>query len=262
MWQTVGSDDEEAGGAEGKANSSSSSSSSSDDEEERKKKKKKQKKEHKHKKAKKHKKDKKKKHKKEKKHKHKKEARKALLGAVDQNEYGKYGVIKLEHFYKKAREFEAWLAEVKQIPDMAGMSKHDQHEHFKEFMEDYNTATHRHPKYYDYEKWEMDEYRRKQRAAARQADEVPTEFNDEEALRRERKRRAELEQRQEFQAMMRDFKLSKEKRAEHQQYQLWQAEMEAAYKRGDSATVERLKAKLDPETFKRMTRKELEDDGS
>jgi hypothetical protein len=38
--------------------------------------------------------------------------------------------------------------------------------YFKDFMEDYNTATMPHEKYYNYERWEMEEYRRKQQAAS------------------------------------------------------------------------------------------------
>ena len=35
--------------------------------------------------------------------------------------------------------------------------------HFKSFIEDYNTATMPHDKFYNYEAWEMAEYERKKR---------------------------------------------------------------------------------------------------
>ena len=34
--------------------------------------------------------------------------------------------------------------------------------YFKDFIEDYNTATMPHEKYYNYEAWEMNEYRKEQ----------------------------------------------------------------------------------------------------
>jgi hypothetical protein len=51
--------------------------------------------------------------------------------------------------------------------------------YFKDYMEDYNTATMPHKKYYDLEKWEMAEYAKKQRAAMKNADRRQG-FNDEE----------------------------------------------------------------------------------
>lgn len=36
-------------------------------------------------------------------------------------------------------------------------------QHFKSFIEDYNTATMPHEKYYNYERWEMMEYERRRR---------------------------------------------------------------------------------------------------
>ena len=40
-------------------------------------------------------------------------------------------------------------------------------QHFKQFMEDYNTATMPHVKFYYYERWEMAEYERKARLLMR-----------------------------------------------------------------------------------------------
>ena len=65
---------------------------------------------------------KKKKHKKERKSKQKKKEKekpntKASL-AVDQNEYGKFGVIREDNFFQKQREFEAYMSEVKGMPGL------------------------------------------------------------------------------------------------------------------------------------------------
>ncbi len=94
----------------------------------------------------------KKKHKKEKKSKkkHKKEKSKHKdksysTKAVNQNEYGKFGIIKEEHYYQKQREFEVYMSEVKKV-DIGTLSKRDQLMWFKSYVEDYNTATMPHEK--------------------------------------------------------------------------------------------------------------------
>ena len=46
-------------------------------------------------------------------------------------------------------------------------------------MEDYNTATMPHRKYYEYEKWEVEDYEKRQRRDAKRKGRVQTEFNDE-----------------------------------------------------------------------------------
>ena len=51
--------------------------------------------------------------------------------------------------------------------------------YFREFMEDYNTATMPHRKYYEYEKWEVEDYEKRQRRDAKRKGRVQTEFNDE-----------------------------------------------------------------------------------
>ncbi|KAI8975650.1 hypothetical protein BDF20DRAFT_822378, partial [Mycotypha africana] len=50
-------------------------------------------------------------------------------------------------------EFQAWLIEVKNA-DVETLSNNKRKELFNDFMEDYNTATMPHEKYYDLEKWE------------------------------------------------------------------------------------------------------------
>ena len=64
-------------------------------------------------------------------------------------------------FHAKQQSFEVWMREVKQVSNFNG-PKWEAMEMFKEYMEDYNTATMSHEKYYDVEKWEMTEARRKQ----------------------------------------------------------------------------------------------------
>ncbi|KAI8812263.1 hypothetical protein BJ742DRAFT_673880 [Cladochytrium replicatum] len=55
--------------------------------------------------------------------------------------------------YKKDGEFRQWLVEIKHIsPEM--LNTRQTKEYFSEYVEDYNTATLPHEKYYDIDKWD------------------------------------------------------------------------------------------------------------
>merc|ERR1740139_295704 len=95
-------------------------------------------------------------------------------------------------------------------------------EYFKEFCEDFNTATMPHLKYYNYDKWEMDEYRRKQAELGS----MPASAQSDEVRHREAKR-AEEE------------KLQRQELTRH--------ELGLAYKTGDSEKRKKLQKKLEPE---------------
>merc|ERR1740130_1127238 len=79
--------------------------------------------------------------------------------------FGKYGLIKLADLPQKQRSFEIWMEEVKKLGGFNG-PKWEVQNYFKEYAEDYNTATMPHIKYYDYDKWEMEEYNKTKAAAA------------------------------------------------------------------------------------------------
>ena len=49
------------------------------------------------------------------------------------------------------------MEEVKGVPSFSG-PKWELQEYYKEYMEDFNTATLPHIKYYNYDKWETEEY--------------------------------------------------------------------------------------------------------
>jgi hypothetical protein len=87
------------------------------------------------------------------------------------------------------QEFDAWMVEVKKIsPDAIG--KLDAKKFFVEYMEDYNTATLPHPKYYNMDAWlEQERARAAKKEAkkhAREHESAPPAINllaDEERLR-------------------------------------------------------------------------------
>merc|ERR1711865_909125 len=80
----------------------------------------------------------------------------------DQPVFGQYGLIKLSDLPQKQRSFEIWMENVKGLGGFNG-PKWEMHNYFKEYAEDYNTATLPHIKYYDYDKWEMEEYQKRKR---------------------------------------------------------------------------------------------------
>jgi len=160
------SDDEEeekkaAGKDEDSGSSSDSSSESSSEKKKKKKDKKKDKKKKKEKKGKKEKKEKKKKSdKKGKKKKDKKKKKKkhdglteAMRGSVS-NQFGKYGIIKQEDYFAKKPEFMLWAQEVRKVnTDILGQMQLK--DLFKEYVEDYNTATMPSKKYYNIQVFEQ-----------------------------------------------------------------------------------------------------------
>ena len=77
---------------------------------------------------------------------------------------GKYGIIREQDFFSKQREFEAYMNEIKNQPGIMGQGRVEVMKAFKDFMEDYNTATMPNEKFYNYEKWETMDYQRKKMA--------------------------------------------------------------------------------------------------
>jgi len=169
---------------------SSESSSSSDDERQHKKAKSSKKKDKKKDSKKKKKKDSKKKKKKKKKDKKKSKPdaderiRQSKTGSST-GIFGMYGVIGQSDKYSKETEFHTYLREVKkEEPTM--MSRRDEDEFYKDFCEDYNTATMPSEKYYDMRKWEVQQRAKAEKQRKKMADDpnnVRTVFDDEEARR-------------------------------------------------------------------------------
>ncbi|KAG2229008.1 hypothetical protein INT48_008681 [Thamnidium elegans] len=130
-----------------------------------------------------------KKHKKDKKHKKsKKKSKKSNLSSVG-DQWGKYGIIHEADIFSKEAEFQAWLIEVKNA-NVEILNNIKRKEMFVDFMEDYNTATMPHEKFYDLHKWD------KRQEALRMGEKpVPTgdffDFrNDEEKLKMQHRQAA------------------------------------------------------------------------
>ncbi|TDL16430.1 hypothetical protein BD410DRAFT_755452 [Rickenella mellea] len=82
----------------------------------------------------------------------KKDKKKKKKGAVT-GQWGLHGIIGETDIYNKEAEFRTWLVEERKI-NPETMSKDLNKKEFARFMEDYNTATLPHEKYYDMSKYE------------------------------------------------------------------------------------------------------------
>lgn len=115
--------------------------------------------------------------------------------------------------------------------------------YFDEYREDYNTATLPHVKYYDYDRWELEEYQKKQQAASTAAapGSILADAVDHEQRRQEQRRREQQTADAVLLASMDRDKISDMKRQKD-----LRAQMQLAYKTGDMETYEHIKQKLGP----------------
>jgi hypothetical protein len=163
--------------------------------------------------------------------------------------FGKYGIIHYPsdlHKESIRQSFDHWLAEIKAIPSFTG-PKHELLEYFKEYVEDFNTATLPHEKYYNYEKWEMEDYAKKKAEAAAKAsgENVASAHLDEMKHREEMAERAKRKKMEELQLVQ--HMMTKEKREEMKHQARLRHEMAVAYKTGDEETRRKLQKRLEPE---------------
>ncbi|KAL7277682.1 hypothetical protein ACG7TL_008613 [Trametes sanguinea] len=82
----------------------------------------------------------------------KKDKKKQKSMAVS-HQWGKYGLINESDLYNKEQEFRAWLVEERKI-NPETISKEQTKKEFAQFVEDYNTATLPHEKFYHMEEYE------------------------------------------------------------------------------------------------------------
>ncbi|KAK4510122.1 uncharacterized protein ATC70_006294 [Mucor velutinosus] len=129
-----------------------------------------------------------KKHRKDRKHKKSKKKSKSKSSSVG-DQWGKYGIIHEADLFTKEAEFQAWLIEVKHA-NVETLNNIKRKEMFNDFMEDYNTATMPHEKFYNLQQWE-----RRQEAIRMGEKPMPTgdffDFkNDEEKLKMQHRQAA------------------------------------------------------------------------
>ena len=191
-------------------------------------------------------------------------------GAVDQNSFGKYGIVRSGDFYKKEREFEFWLAEVKKMPSFSG-AKWEQQELFKEcvkrgaavlptllllphrtpdaprpplrYAEDFNTCSLPHKKYYNYGAWEIEQHRKAMKAAGGGSASAAAAFDDEAVLLAQRRKEKAAQESTGIAAVANA--LSRERLKEMKERERLTAELTNAHRRGDRAKMAECQRALD-----------------
>lgn len=163
---------------------------------------------------------------------------------IAKNSFGMYGIVKESDFRtstKVKRNFEIWLEEVKGVPQGTNVPKWELSESFKEYAEDFNTATLPHIKYYDYDKWEMEEYKKKKEESESKKGAKSDEFQYQE----ERRKQAEDKRRKELDLVR--ITMSKNKIEEMKRQSRMKAEMVNAYRVGDEEKRKKLQKRLEPD---------------
>ena len=160
-----------------------------------------------------------------------------------QASFGKYGVVKLEDQWQKQPEFFAWLQECKQR-DPETLAKWEEKELFKEYAEDYNTATLPHAKYYDLQRWHSTQ------AASADAEGGHAAGVSFTTLEEDRKRELLVERERAKDGSKRDLiehmRLTGKLDGLREQQQL-KAQLQLAAQTGDMVQVERIQKLLQPE---------------
>jgi len=170
-----------------------------------------------------------------------KEDKGKVLG-TEEYEYGKYGVIRETDYYTKRSEFMLWALEIKKS-DVEAMSRFEEKELFKSYMEDYNTATLPHKKFYDLEAWE------KEAAATGGGGGGGGErmiFNDEAERKKELLAERQREHAERLRAAYEELQTTDKAQAMREQ-ELLRSKMGLAYRLGDQKEAARLAERLKPD---------------
>lgn len=157
--------------------------------------------------------------------------------------FGKYGVLRESDYDTKRPEFTLWALQVKG-KDIESMSRFEERELFHTFMEDYNTATLPHKKYYD-----LAAYEKRHASETGLHGDVSMErvmFNDEAERKREL---AEERQRQHAERLREAYEemQSSGKAADMRAQELLRARMSLAYRTGNQEEAQRLAERLKPD---------------
>lgn len=165
-------------------------------------------------------------------------------GAVTDS-WGKYGILRETDMWNKRPEFTAWLAEVKQV-NLESLPNWEEKQMFKQFMEDHNTATFPHKKYYsldNYHRKKIEKAMKKGSTKASKSERVV--FDDEEQRRLELQREREKQKEAEVEALKRSMQ-SGMAQAMKEQAQL-REEMNYLFKIGNIEAATAIQRRLDPD---------------
>lgn len=183
----------------------------------------------------------------EKRKKKKEKVEKRARGPITES-WGKYGIIKELDMWTKRPEFSTWLAEVKKV-NLETLTNREEKDMFKQYMEDYNTATFPSKKYYN-----IDIYHRRKTTKQRlkgMKDMLAkkterTEFNDEEQRRQELMAERAKQKETELDKIKRTMMETGMGKAMREQAVL-REEMQYHYRVGNVEAAEKIQRRLEPD---------------
>ena len=162
-----------------------------------------------------------------------------------ESRYGKYGVIKETDMEEKRTEFALWAMDEKKV-DVEGLSQRREKELFSEFVEDFNTATLPHRKYYN-----LDAYQREKARRRRDRHDVGEEehrmFDDEAERHKEREQQRQVEQSRRFREIYEELQRGGDKAHDMREQELLRQKRALAYRTGDIEQAERIAQRLRPD---------------
>ena len=161
-------------------------------------------------------------------------------------EYGKFGIIRETDFYAKRPEFMLWALEVKKV-DVESLPRFEEKELFRSYMEDYNTATMIHRKYYNLEAYEQEKAAKSaaQRNGGGGGGER-TAFDDEAERKEELLAERERAHAERLRAAYDELHTTDKAQAMREQ-EMMRAKMALAYRTGDQKEAARLAERLKPD---------------
>jgi len=142
----------------------------------------------------------------------------------------------------KKPEFISWAMDVKG-KDIEGLSRHEEKELFRMYMEDYNTATLPHQKYYDLEAYDQRGDGRNEEPRTGQREQL---FDDETARRHELAEQRKKEKQERLKEAYENLK-SSDIAKDMREQEILRAKMSLAYRTGDLKEAERIAERLRPD---------------
>lgn len=162
-----------------------------------------------------------------------------------ESRYGTYGVIKETDMEEKRTEFALWAMDEKKV-DVEGLSQRREKELFSEFVEDFNTATLPHRKYYNVDAYQMEKARRRRDGYAVE-EKGHRVFDDEAERHKEREEQRQVERSRRFREIYEDLQRGGEKAQDMREQELLRQKRALAYRTGDIEQAERIAQRLRPD---------------
>jgi hypothetical protein len=163
-------------------------------------------------------------------------------------EYGRFGIIRETDAATKSNEFIRWALDVRKV-DASNMSKADERELFRDFMEDYNLGVLPHRKYYNLEVYEKEKDAKRAAKGLKKSDKKSA-VNDEEELRRQRAEEMAKVKEQRMQEALMELKYS-DKARDMKEQEMLRLQMQNAYKTGNKALAQKIMERLAPDEAKK-----------